>query len=109
MRYQGDRASVEKTKAGWTPTRSGLAQRLPDLTLFAAEYGPLQREIDDVVFGLPDQRGIGTFNWEPSTQGDWTVGHDLLRRSGDTYAAAPDLTVCDAMARDDAERLSERK
>lgn len=105
QRYQGDPASAPNTQAGWTRTLSGLAQRFPDLTLFAAEYGPMQREINDVVFGLPDQRGIGTFNWEPTTQGDWNTGHDLLRRSGDTYAATADLMLYDAMARDYASRL----
>ena len=105
QRYQGDPNSPSATKAGWTDTFTGLAQKFPDLGLFAAEYGPMQREINDVVFGLAGRRGIGTFNWEPTTRGDWNTGHDLLRRSGSTYTAQPDLALYDQMKMDYASRL----
>ena len=105
QRYQGDPASVANSKATWNATFSGLAQRFPDLRLFAAEYGPAQREINDVVYGLPNQLGMGTFNWEPTTRGDWNTGHDLLRRNGDTYTAQPDLALYNQMKLDYASRL----
>lgn len=75
----------------------GVAKKFPNLKLFAAEYGPLQRDINDVLFGLANNQGIGTFNWEPTTQGDWNTGHDLLRRSGTSYTAQPDLALYDLM------------
>ncbi|HKU38170.1 MAG TPA: glycosyl hydrolase 53 family protein [Polyangiales bacterium] len=105
QRYQGDPADAAKTKAGWSATFQALAAKFPKLRLIAAEYGPMQREINDVVYGLPNQAGAGTFNWEPTTRGDWNTGHDLLRRSGDTYAAQPDLQLYDRMKQDYAERL----
>ena len=103
--YQGDPSSAGNTKATWQSTFSGLGARFPSLKLMSAEYGPLQREINDVVFGLPNQQGLGTFNWEPTTQGAWNTGHDLLRRSGTTYNAQPDLALYDQMKMDYASRL----
>ena len=105
QRYQGDPNSAAATKTGWMSTFTGLASMFPELKLFSAEYGPMQREINDVVFGLARGQGIGTFNWEPTTQGDWNTGHDLLRRSGSTYTAQPDLSLYDQMKLDYASRL----
>jgi arabinogalactan endo-1,4-beta-galactosidase len=105
QKYQGDPNDAKKTQAGWTATFSGLATKFPEIKLFAAEYGPMQREINDVVYDLPGERGLGTFNWEPTTRGDWNTGHDLLRRDGDGYAAQPDLALYDQMKRDYASRL----
>jgi arabinogalactan endo-1,4-beta-galactosidase len=105
QRYQGDPNSTTNTKESWTRTFTGLATKFPNIKLFSAEYGPMQREINDVVFALPNAQGIGTFNWEPSTQGDWNTGHDLLRRSGSMYAAQPDLAKYDDMKTAYASRL----
>ncbi len=105
QKYQGDPNSTTNTKTGWTNTFTGLATKYPKIKFFAAEYGPMQREINDVVYGLANDQGIGTFNWEPTTQGDWNTGHDLLRRSGTTYTAQPDLALYDQMKIDYASRL----
>ena len=105
QKYQGDPNSAANSKTGWTSTFTGLATKYPKIKFFAAEYGPLQREINDVVFALPSNQGLGTFNWEPTTQGDWNTGHDLLRRSGSTYTAQPDLALYDTMKVDYASRL----
>ena len=103
--YQGDPASAANTKADWTSTLGGLASKFPTLQFVAAEYGPLQREINDVVFGLADDRGAGTFNWEPSEAGDWNTGHTLFSSSGNAYTATPDLALYDAMKTAYAARL----
>lgn len=105
QRYQGDPNSVPNTVDGWTTTFAQLAETYPDLKFFAAEYGPLQREINDVLYNMPNQQGIGTFNWEPATSGDWNTGHDLLRRSGNSYTAQPDLALYDQMVTAYADRL----
>jgi len=106
QRYQGDPNSTANTKASWVSTFAGLASKFPNIKFFAAEYGPMQTEINDVLFDMPNQQGIGTFNWEPTTQGDWNnPGHDLLRRSGSTYTAQPDLAKYDQMKTDYAARL----
>ncbi|HWP09234.1 MAG TPA: glycosyl hydrolase 53 family protein [Polyangiaceae bacterium] len=105
QKYQGDPSSTTNTKNGWTSTFTQLASTYPDIKFFAAEYGPMQREINDVLYALPENQGIGTFNWEPTTQGDWNTGHDLIRRTGTTYTAQPDLALYDDMMTAYADRL----
>ena len=105
QRYQGDPASPERSQATWRATLGGLAQRFPEIKLFAAEYGPAQREINDVLYELPKRQGLGTFNWQPTTEGDWNRGHDLWRRSGDMYSEQPDLQRYKQMKVDFADRL----
>lgn len=89
----------------WQNTFDGLSAAFPALKLFIAEYGPAEKEANDIIYGLANDQGIGTFNWEPTTQGDWNTGHDLLRRSGTTYTAQPDLALYDQMKVDYASRL----
>jgi arabinogalactan endo-1,4-beta-galactosidase len=66
--YQGDPSSEADSKSSWASTFSGLASRFPGLKLIAVEYGPLERDINDVVFGLAGQQGLGTFNWATRTR-----------------------------------------
>lgn len=103
--YQGDPSSTAKTKDGWTKTFAALAKQFPKLRFVAAEYGPMQREINDVLFGLADKQGAGTFNWEPLKEGDWNTGHVLFSASGNNYTATADLALYDAMKTAYAGRL----
>jgi len=110
QQYQGDPNSIPNTVNGWTTTFMQLASTYPNLKFFAAEYGPLEREINDVVFNLPNNQGLGTFNWEPTTGGAWNrtadgVSHTLFTRQGNTYTAQPDLALYDQMKIDYASRL----
>jgi arabinogalactan endo-1,4-beta-galactosidase len=98
--------SYQGPPSGWKDTFQGLATAFPSIKLFVAEYGPDQRTANDAVYNLAGDQGIGSFNWEPTTQGDWNAtGHDLLRRSGSTYTAQPDLALYDQMKTDYASRL----
>jgi len=103
--YQGDSSSTVNTKTDWTMTFGGLVTKYPSLKFVAAEYGPMEREINDVVFGLSNQQGIGTFNWAPNDQGDWNTGHSLFTVSGKAYTATADLSLYDAMKTAYASRL----
>jgi len=103
--YQGDPNSTAKTQDGWTKTFAALAKQYPKLRFVAAEYGPMQREINDVLFGLPGMQGAGTFNWEPTQQGDWNTGHVLFSGSGNRFTATADLALYDAMKTAYASRL----
>lgn len=105
QKYQGDPNSTANTKKGWTSTLGGLAAAYPNLKILAAEYGPMQREINDVVFGLPNNQGLGTFNWEPEKGGDWNTGHLLFYWDKDTFTAQPDLALYDEMKTAYASRL----
>jgi len=97
QQYQGDPNSTTNTKSTWTSTLGGLATAYPSIKILAAEYGPMQREINDVVFGLANKQGLGTFNWEPEKSGDWNTGHILFDWENDTFTAQPDLTLYDQM------------
>jgi arabinogalactan endo-1,4-beta-galactosidase len=115
QQYQGDKNSVSNTVNGWKSTFTQLVAAYPSIKFFAAEYGRLEREIIDVVFALPPAQGMGTFNWEPTTQGDWNARqptdpstvttHALFQRAGNTYTALPDLSLYDQMKADYASRL----
>jgi arabinogalactan endo-1,4-beta-galactosidase len=103
--YQGDPNSVPNTVTTWTNTFGGLAKKFPTLELIAAEYGPMERQINDVDFGLPGQQGVGTFDWEPTEQGAWNTGHALFTNAGNTYTATADLALFDLMKTAYASRL----
>lgn len=92
--------------SAWQSTFTSLATQFPNMKFIIAEYGPEQRAANDIMWNLPNNRGLGTFNWEPTTQGAWNnPGHDLFRRSGSTYTTQPDIAVYDQMKIDYAARL----
>jgi arabinogalactan endo-1,4-beta-galactosidase len=55
----------------WHGTLSQLDSNLRDLAtrykkdIVVVEYSKHKKEVNDIVFNLPDQRGRGTFIWEP--------------------------------------------
>ena len=57
--------------SAWMNTFTMLASMFPNMKFMIAEYGPEQRAANDMIFNLPNNRGVGTFNWEPTTQGAW--------------------------------------
>ncbi len=115
QQYQGNPSDPVATKAGWMSTFTQLTTTYPNLRFFAAEYGPMEREINDVVFNLPGNKGMGTFDWEPTSGGTWnaaqpsdpmgTTTHALFRRNGNTYTALADLPLYTQMMMDYASRL----
>ncbi|HVZ88425.1 MAG TPA: glycosyl hydrolase 53 family protein, partial [Polyangia bacterium] len=115
QQYQGDPNSTANTKSGWQSTFSQLVSNYPNIRFFAAEYGPMEREINDVVFNLANNKGLGTFDWEPTSEGDWNapqptdpknfVTHALLLRSGNTYTDQVDFALYTQMMMDYASRL----
>ena len=114
QQYQGDKNSQSTTQSGWQTTFSQLATNYPKIRFFAAEYGPMERQINDVVFGLPNNQGMGTFDWEPTSQGSWNdpqpsdatqTTHALWQRSGSNYTALPDLALYPPMKTAYASRL----
>jgi arabinogalactan endo-1,4-beta-galactosidase len=82
--------------ADWRATFAALAAAFPDLRFMIAEYSEAQRAANEVMFNLPGQRGIGTFNWQPTTL--WT-------RSGAAYTALANMALYDQMKLDYAARL----
>jgi arabinogalactan endo-1,4-beta-galactosidase len=103
--FQGDPSSADRTRQGWTNTLSSLASRFPSIEFLAAEYGSLEREINDVVYGLSAQRGLGTFYWEPTHETQGNSGHALFATSGNPRQSTQDLLLYDAMQTAYAPRL----
>ena len=103
--YQGDSSSASKSKSIWQTVEGGLAGKFPNVKIFAAEYGGAPREINDVLFNLPNQQGLGTFYWEPTVAGSWNPGVTLLSRSGSTYTVTSSMAVYDQMKTAYASRL----
>ncbi len=50
----------------WKATFTALASEFPQLKFAIAEYSAEPRSAGDVLFDLPQGRGIGTFNWDPT-------------------------------------------
>jgi arabinogalactan endo-1,4-beta-galactosidase len=92
--YQG-------TPADWLSTFTQLAAAFPNLKFVSAEYGPEERAINDVLFNLPNQQGIGTFYWEATHSGADNAGHLLFANR----VAQPDLLLYDLMKTAYASRL----
>ncbi len=88
QQYQGDVNSQSNTQNGWQSTFSQLVTDYPNIRFFAAEYGPMERQINDVVFGLPNNQGMGTFDWEPTSQGDWNAAQPSDTSEDDARALA---------------------
>jgi beta-galactosidase/arabinogalactan endo-1,4-beta-galactosidase len=51
--------------SGWESNFQDLATRYPEHRFVAAEYSHEKRAVNDILFGLPGGRGLGTFIWEP--------------------------------------------
>ena len=67
--YQGQPSS-------WPATFQALASTFPQLKVVMAQYNnadgsnPTEiRQANDMVFGLPQHQGLGTFFWEPTESG----------------------------------------
>ena len=50
----------------WPNTFNDLAQRYPDHDLMVCEYSARKQYINDAVWNVPDQKGLGSFIWEPT-------------------------------------------
>jgi hypothetical protein len=94
--YQG-------TPADWKSTFAQLADAYPNLKFLIAEYSAEQRAAGDVMFGLADKRGLGTFNWDPTRSYTTHPNDPLFGTDGvwNHYVAIPEkVGLYDQMARD---------
>ncbi len=69
----------------WEDTLTTMANEFPDLEFIIAEYNPERTRANQIVHGLPNGRGLGTFFWEPTQSGSW--GESMFTQSGNTYTA----------------------
>lgn len=57
---------AQAQEGDWKNNFTDLAKRYPDKTLLALEYSAQKRYINDLMFEVPDKKGLGTFIWEPT-------------------------------------------
>jgi arabinogalactan endo-1,4-beta-galactosidase len=94
--YQG-------TPADWKATFTQLASAYPKLKFLIAEYSAEQRAAGDVMFGLPDRRGLGTFNWDPTRAYETHPNDPLFSTNGawNRYVTIPaKMALYEKMATD---------
>ena len=54
------------TPSEWQANFADLAQRYPELSFVIGEYSHEKRAVNDLLFALPERRGLGSFIWEPT-------------------------------------------
>jgi arabinogalactan endo-1,4-beta-galactosidase len=94
--YQGD-------PSAWTATFATLASAYPNLKFVIAEYSSEQRAANDVMFQLPNKRGLGTFNWDPTRAYDTHPNVPLFSTNGawNRFVAIPEsMALYEQMAHD---------
>ncbi len=94
--YQG-------TPDQWATTFAALVDEYPQLDFVIAEYSAEQRAANDVMFQLPDGRGLGTFNWDPTRSYDTHPNVPLFTTDGEwnDFVTIPErIGLYDQMAQD---------
>ena len=80
----------------WMSTFTQLQTAFPTLKFVIAEYGPEQRAANDIMFNLPNQAGLGTYNWEPTHKAPGTPGTCCSARR---ELATPPPPICRSTTR----------
>jgi hypothetical protein len=78
---------------------NAIATEFSELSLVIAEYNPEPRRVSEIMRGLPNGRGLGSFFWEPTQGGDW--GRAMFTcENGVCRANAADFQVFDRIRQD---------
>lgn len=72
-------AGYQGSPSDWERTFDALASEFPDVRFIIAEYSGEQRATNDVMYTMPDNRGIGTFNWAPRPSGNFFDIYDKMK------------------------------
>jgi arabinogalactan endo-1,4-beta-galactosidase len=93
--------------SAWQNTFDMLNTKFPYATnkfqFSIQEYGPDEQQANDIIFGYANDRGFGTFIWEPDKSGAWGPG--LFTVAGNVYTATSDMLLYDQMKVSYASRL----
>lgn len=68
-------------RTGWKTTFESLARAYPRLSYVIVEYSEERRAVNDIMFDLPAERGLGTFVWEPTEWRETLFDTDDKRKS----------------------------
>lgn len=82
----------------WKAAFDALASNFADLSFVIAEYNPQRTQANQIMYDMPNGRGLGTFFWEPTQSGEW--GSSMFTWSGNTARAnTADFQEFDTIAR----------
>lgn len=96
-------AGYQGAPADWQATFGALATEYPNLKFIIAEYSAQQRAANDTMFNLPDGRGLGTFNWDPTRAYETHPNDPLFSTNGawNRFVAIPEkMALYEKMAQD---------
>lgn len=62
----GEHAGYQGSPSEWGPVFDTIASEYPGLDFAIAEYSASQVEANDVILAISGERGLGTFNWDPT-------------------------------------------
>lgn len=83
----------------WAANFADIAGRYPELKFVIAEYNGDKRAANDLMRDMPDGRGLGTFFWEPTANGEW--GDAMFTWAGnEARADQDDFAIYDQIADD---------
>jgi len=72
--------------SGWRTNFTDLVTRYPKYKFYIAEYSTEKRAANDIMFNLPNERGIASIIWEPLDYSE-----RIFSKSGNTYTSVPNL------------------
>ena len=57
---------AQAKEGDWENNFDDLAKRYPQFDLLVCEYSARKRYVNDLMFKVPDKKGLGSFIWEPT-------------------------------------------
>ncbi|MDR2732173.1 MAG: glycosyl hydrolase 53 family protein [Fibromonadaceae bacterium] len=94
-KWHGQPDSLKKVTAA-------VARTHPEVKIAVAEYSGFHRKVNDIIYDLPDNKGFGTFVWEPADWNDngegkvlfdWVSGTNSGRHSNETLELYPQMAI----------------
>lgn len=86
----GDHPGYQGQPSEWANTFGTIATEYPDLKFAIAEYSAEQRAANDVLFDLPNKRGVGTFNWDPTRAYETHPNDPLFSMNWPAFTVIPE-------------------
>jgi arabinogalactan endo-1,4-beta-galactosidase len=74
----------EAHRGDWQTNFNDLATRYPHLSFMALEYSYQKRYLNDLIYNAPDEKGLGSFIWEPTRWREAIFDHDGKNAGNDT-------------------------
>jgi hypothetical protein len=73
---------AQAKEGNWQTNFNDLAKRYPDKDQLVLEYSAQKRYLNDLMFDTPDNKGLGTFIWEPTRHRESLFDKDGVSAGG---------------------------